>query len=48
MKRTKNKADKEGNEIVPQEKKSKIRLYWEERARLGARCEYINWRAVLK
>ena len=45
MKRTKNKTGKEGNEIVPQEKKSKIALYWEKKPSEGT---IINMRAVLK
>jgi hypothetical protein len=49
MKRTKNKADKEGNEIVPEEKKSKITLYWEDRRRRGIPPgEILNMRAILK
>jgi len=48
MKRTDDKKEKGANEIVPEEKKSKVRLYWEKRERLGAKGEIINMRAVLK
>jgi len=46
MKRTKKEKEKEANEIVPQEKKSKIRLYWE--SRNGTRGEILNMRLVMK
>jgi len=49
MKRTKSKADKEENEVVPEVKKSKIRLYWENRERRGIpKGTIVNMRAVLK
>jgi len=47
--RTKSKTEKEENEVVPEERKSKITLYWEKRDRLGyPPGEIINRRAVLK
>jgi len=45
MKRTKNEKEKEANEIVPQEKKSKIRLFWEQKPTEG---KILNMRLVLK
>ncbi|MCL2728383.1 MAG: hypothetical protein FWD56_08385 [Bacteroidales bacterium] len=49
MKRTKNKTEQEENEVVPEERKSKITLYWEKRRRLGIPPgEILNMRAVLK
>ena len=45
MKRTKKEKEKEVNEIVPQEKKSKIALFWEQNPSEG---KIINMRAVLK
>jgi len=49
MKRTKNKTEKEENEVVPEERKSKIRLYWENRDRIGyPPYEVVNMRAILK
>jgi hypothetical protein len=48
MKGTKKQKEKEVNEVVPEEKKSKIRLYWEKRERLGAKGTIVNMRAILK
>ena len=48
MARTKKEKEKEVAEVVPQEKKSKITLYWEDRERRGAKGQIINMRAVLK
>jgi len=49
MKRTKSKKEQVENEVVPEEKKSKIALYWEKRDRLGIPPgEILNMRAVLK
>ena len=49
MKRTNNKKEKEVNETVPQEKKSKIALYWEDRKKRGVpKGVIVNMRAVLK
>ena len=45
MKRTKNKTEKEENEIVPEERKSKIALYWEKKPNEGT---IVNMRAVLR
>jgi len=45
MKRTKKETEKEENEIVPEEKKSKIRLYWDKKPNEGI---IVNMRAVLK
>jgi len=45
MKRTKKEKEKEVNEIVPLEKKSKIALFWEQNPSEG---KIINMRAVLK
>ena len=47
-KREKTSADKETKIPETEVKKSKIRLYWEERERLGAKGEIINMRAVLR
>jgi len=49
MKRTKDKTEKEENAVVPEERKSKITLFWEKRDRLGfPPGEIINRRAALK
>ena len=49
MKRTKKETEKEVNEIVPEEKKSKITLYWEDRDRRGVgKGKILNMRAILK
>jgi len=49
MKRTKDKTEKEENEVVPEERKSKFTLYLEERERLGIPLvKIVNMRAVLK
>jgi len=49
MKRTKDKTEKEENEVVPEERKSKIRLYWENRERIGyPPGKVANMRAILK
>jgi len=49
MKRTKNKTEKVENEVVPEVKKSKIALYWEDRERRGVpKGTIVNMRAVLK
>jgi len=49
MKKTKKQTEKEENEVVPEEKKSKFRLYWEEGERLGIPpAKILNMRAVLK
>jgi hypothetical protein len=49
MKKTGKIKEKEVNEAVPEEKKSKIRLYWEDRERRGVPKGIIhNMRAVLK
>jgi len=49
MKKTKKQTENVENEVVPEEKKSKIRLYWEKRDRLGIPDgEILNMRAVLK
>jgi len=49
MKRTKNKKEQEEHEVVPEEKKSKIRLYWENRDRIGYPPGRVaNMRAILK
>jgi len=49
MKGTKNKREKEVNEVVPEGKKSKILLFWEERERQGFKeGTILNMRAVLK
>jgi hypothetical protein len=49
MKGAKKQKDTEVNEIVPEEKKSKIRLYWEDRDRRGiGKGKILNMRAVLK
>ncbi|MCL2737997.1 MAG: hypothetical protein FWE30_00950 [Bacteroidales bacterium] len=49
MKKTKRQTDKVENEVVPEEKKSKIRLYWEECERLGIpKGKILNMRMVLK
>jgi len=45
MKRTKNKTENVENEIVPEIKKSKIALYWENKPNRGV---IVNMRAVLK
>jgi len=45
MKGTKKKREKEENEIVPKEKKSKIALYWEQKPNEGV---IVNMRAVLR
>ena len=49
MKKTKKQTENVENEVVPEEKKSKIRLYWEERQRLGIpKGKILNMRMVLK
>ena len=49
MKGTKKKTKKDVNEVVLEEKKSKITLYWEDRERRGVgEGEIRNMRAVLK
>jgi len=49
MKKTKKQTEKEENEVVPEEKKSKFTLYWEDRRRRGIPPgEILNMRAVLK
>jgi len=49
MKKTKKQKETEENEVVPEEKKSKIRLYWEDRDRRGIpEGQILNMRAVLK
>jgi len=49
MKRTKDKTEKEENEVVPEERKSKFTLYWERRRQLGIPSGVVvNMRAVLK
>jgi hypothetical protein len=45
MKRTKQKREIEVNEAVPDEKKSKIALYWEKKPNEGT---IVNMRAVLR
>ena len=45
MKRKKKETDKEVNEVVPEEKKSRITLYWEKKTNEGT---IVNMRAVLK
>ena len=49
MKRTEQTREKEENEVVPEKRKSKIRMYWEERERLGIPPgKILDMRAVLK
>ena len=49
MKKTKKQTENVENEVVPEEKKSKIRLYWEDRDRRGVpEGQILNMRAVLK
>ncbi|MCL2728050.1 MAG: hypothetical protein FWD56_06680 [Bacteroidales bacterium] len=49
MKRTKNKKEQEESGVVPEERKSKFTLYWEERERLGIPSDVVvNMRAILK
>ena len=49
MKKTKKQTENVENEVVPEEKKSKFRLYWEEGERLGIPPgKILNMRAVLK
>ncbi|MCL2728149.1 MAG: hypothetical protein FWD56_07185 [Bacteroidales bacterium] len=48
MKWTKNEAESVENEVVPEERKSKITLYWEKRRRLGIPPGKIINRAVLR
>jgi len=49
MKKTKKQKETVENEVVPEEKKSKIRLYWEDRDRRGVpEGQILNMRAVLK
>ncbi|MCL2739497.1 MAG: hypothetical protein FWE30_08650 [Bacteroidales bacterium] len=48
MKKTKKQTEKEENEVVLEEKKSKIRLYWEDRQRRGVPPGQILNRAVLR
>jgi len=49
MKKTKKQKETEENEVVPEEKKSKIRLYWEDRVRRGIpEGEMLSMGEVLK
>jgi len=48
MKKTKKQKETVENEVVPEEKKSKIRLYWEDRDRRGIPEGQILNRAVLR
>jgi len=49
MKKTKKSKDKAVTEPVPEEKKSKITLYWEDQERRGIPPGIIhNMRAILK
>jgi hypothetical protein len=49
MKRTKEKKEKVEHAVVPEAKKSKFTLYWEEGERLGyPPAQILNMRSVLR
>jgi hypothetical protein len=49
MKPSEKNTDVQANAVfAPEERKSKITLYWEKRERLGAKGEIVNMRSVLK
>jgi len=48
MRKAKKQTEKEENKVVPEERKSKIRLYWDDRERRGVPEGQILNRAVLR